>query len=185
MRLFKSIVPCLLLLTLTTSACQGASPGATSTPDGLRDLATETAQTSLPVSPEGSREDSSAPVKAEPVPRELVEKSRADLADRYGINPDLIGVAEARAVDWPDASLGCPQPGMAYAAVITPGYWILLETKDQSYPYHTDLAENVILCESDPEFGGARMKNDGNVVDGWPNQTKDEDVIIVTPTPRK
>ena len=185
MRLSKSIAPGLLLLFLTASGCQGVSPTAPSSLDGSRGLTIEPVQTSLPASPEGSSGDPSAPVKAEPVPRELVEKARADLAERYDIDPDLIGVAEARAVEWPDTSLGCPQPGMAYAAVLTPGYFILLETKDRSYPYHTDLVENVVLCENDSESSGAHRKDDGNVVDGWPNQTRDKDVIIVTPTPQK
>jgi len=34
------------------------------------------------------------------------------------------------------------------------------------------------------EPGGANAKDDANVADGWPNETRDEDVILITPTPR-
>ena len=27
---------------------------------------------------------------------------------------------------WPDASLGCPQPGMTFAQVLTPGYLVVI-----------------------------------------------------------
>ena len=87
-------------------------------------------------------------------PREIIEKAKADLVKQFGVNADQIRVTEARAVTWPDASLGCPQPDMAYAQVITPGYWILLEADGKQYPYHTDQNEQIILClgnSSDPE----------------------------------
>ncbi len=87
-------------------------------------------------------------------PREITEKTKADLAKQFGVDTNQIRVVEARAVTWPDASLGCPQPEMAYAQVITPGYWILLEAEGKQYPYHTDQNGQIILClgnSSDPE----------------------------------
>jgi hypothetical protein len=80
------------------------------------------------------------------VPRAIIEKIKADLAQKFGVNADKIRVVEARAITWQDASLGCPQPDMAYAQVITPGYWFLLEANGQSYPYHTDQNEQIVLC---------------------------------------
>jgi hypothetical protein len=35
---------------------------------------------------------------------------------------------------------------MMYAAVITPGFEITLEAQDQSYIYHTDTGDTVVLC---------------------------------------
>lgn len=83
-------------------------------------------------------------------PRSIVEKAKADLSKQVGVNTDQIRVRETRAVDWPDASLGCPQSDMAYVQVITPGYWILLEAEGKQYPYHTDQNEQIILCMGDP-----------------------------------
>jgi hypothetical protein len=50
-------------------------------------------------------------------------------------------------MEWSDASLGCPQEGMMYAQVITPGYLIVLEAQGQTFEYHTDQGTNVVLCQ--------------------------------------
>ena len=60
----------------------------------------------------------------------------ADLAARLSVNPAAITVTVVEPIDWPDASLGCPQPGMMYAQVVTPGYRIVLEVDGKSYEYH-------------------------------------------------
>jgi hypothetical protein len=78
----------------------------------------------------------------------LIEKAKADLVQQFDIRADQIQVVDARAVTWPDTSLGCPQPAQAYAQVLTPGYWVLLEADSQKYPYHADQAEQLILCQN-------------------------------------
>ena len=50
-------------------------------------------------------------------------------------------------MEWSDASLGRPQPGMMYAQVITPGYLVVLEADGQQYTYHTDTARFAVLRE--------------------------------------
>jgi len=77
----------------------------------------------------------------------LVELSRADLACRLGIDGAKIEVLSAEEVQWPDASLGCPQPGMAYAQVQTPGFKIMLQARGQTYTYHTDEGRTAVLCQ--------------------------------------
>lgn len=67
----------------------------------------------------------------------LVAQAVADLAGRLAIAPDAVQVRAVEAVEWPDASLGCPQPGMMYAQVITPGYRIVLEAAGKTYEYHS------------------------------------------------
>jgi len=69
-----------------------------------------------------------------------------DLAQRLGIAKSAVTVVKIEDVQWPDASLGCPQPGMMYAQVITPGYLITLNANGQSYEYHASQSR-VILCE--------------------------------------
>ena len=66
-----------------------------------------------------------------------VELAVTELAGQLGIAAEEITVRSVEAVEWPDASLGCPQPGMMYAQVITPGYRIVLEVDGKSYEYHT------------------------------------------------
>jgi hypothetical protein len=76
----------------------------------------------------------------------------ADLAEGQELPPDAeVTVTEVREVEWPDASLGCPQPGMVYAQVITPGYVVVLEVEGQEYEYHTDSAQRAVLCLGQPE----------------------------------
>jgi hypothetical protein len=76
----------------------------------------------------------------------MVEAARSDLAARLGVGPASIQVGAVEEIDWPDASLGCPQPGTAYAQVVTPGLRITLQSGGQAYTYHTDLANRVVLC---------------------------------------
>src|SRR5438132_10035603 len=49
------------------------------------------------------------------------EWARAAAASELGVGADAVVVQRVEPVDWPDASLGCPRPGMMYAQVITPG----------------------------------------------------------------
>ncbi len=75
-----------------------------------------------------------------------VVQASADLAGRLGVQAGSIRVKEAEAVQWSDASLGCPKPGFGYAQVIVPGYRILLEVNDKEYDYHVG-QNRMILCE--------------------------------------
>jgi hypothetical protein len=78
----------------------------------------------------------------------LTEKAKEDLAKRLSITVTEIGVAEAAGVIWPDSSLGCPQKGMAYAEVLTPGYLILLEYANKKYEYHAGKGPEVFYCKN-------------------------------------
>jgi hypothetical protein len=83
---------------------------------------------------------------AEPEPEPLITLAKEDLVQRLSISEGEIDIVEAKAIVWPDAGLGCPQPGMAYAQAITPGYRIVLAVGDQIYEYHTDRGRIVVLC---------------------------------------
>ncbi|MBI2304180.1 MAG: hypothetical protein HYU86_05475 [Chloroflexi bacterium] len=76
----------------------------------------------------------------------IVEMARDDLARRLSIPKDKIAVAQVTSVNWSNTSLGCPQPGMSYAAVITPGFRIILSYQGQEYRYHSDDRSTVIFC---------------------------------------
>jgi hypothetical protein len=76
----------------------------------------------------------------------LIEKARADLAQRLYVSTSEIAVLEATSVTWPDSSLGCPQEGMFYTQVLTPGYRIKLGAADREYEYHTNERESFVLC---------------------------------------
>ncbi len=55
------------------------------------------------------------------------------VAAETGLAPDQFNVISSEAVNFSDASLGCPQPGMAYPQVITPGYRVLVEGDGQNF----------------------------------------------------
>lgn len=83
----------------------------------------------------------------DPLMEPLIQMAREDLAERLGVAEDQIEVLEARAVVWPDASLGCPQPGMAYIQIPFDGGLIRLEAGGQEYNYHTGGNDGPFLCE--------------------------------------
>ncbi len=68
--------------------------------------------------------------------RALARLAIATLADDRGISSDRIRVDTIRAVQWPDSSLGCPQPGQQYLQVVTPGHRISLRVDEQLYTVH-------------------------------------------------
>lgn len=78
--------------------------------------------------------------------RYMANLARQALANRLGVDISAVAVLEQERVEWPDSSLGCPQPGTAYLTVITPGYRLLLEVDGERYPYHTDLGDTFIFC---------------------------------------
>jgi hypothetical protein len=49
-------------------------------------------------------------------------------------------------VEWPDSSLGCPQPGFMYLQVVTSGYRVQIAVGGTTLTYHTDSRARVVLC---------------------------------------
>lgn len=89
---------------------------------------------------------SAAPVVGE-VPSDLLAKILADAAQLSGVDAAAIIVQKAEAVEWSDSSLGCPQPGMAYMQVITPGYQVVLAAGAATYDYHANARGRFVLCK--------------------------------------
>jgi hypothetical protein len=77
--------------------------------------------------------------------QKVTDLARQDLATRLGIPPASIKTRSVRPTVWPDASLGCPKPGMMYAQVETPGYEIELEANGKTYQYNAD-QQRVVHC---------------------------------------
>ncbi len=77
----------------------------------------------------------------------LLNAAREELAEKLNVQPTQIKITAIEAKTWPDASLGCPQPGTQYTQIETPGLVIDLELGGSNYRYHTSL-EEVMLCEA-------------------------------------
>jgi hypothetical protein len=75
----------------------------------------------------------------------LQDRARKELAARLGVPATEVKVDTLERTTWPDRSLGCPEPGMAYAQVLTPGFVIRLQHEGRSYTYHAD-ATRVVSC---------------------------------------
>ena len=79
------------------------------------------------------------------VPSEIEAAARRLLAEDVGEGTYTLISSEA--VDWSDASLGCPQEGMAYAQVITPGYKMVFDLAGASHAVHSNAdGSHMVLC---------------------------------------
>lgn len=76
----------------------------------------------------------SAPV-AEQKCVSILSKCRTDLATRLKLQEKEIKLADAKTVTWPNAALGLPEIGKAYAQVETPGEQLILEAHNRLYLY--------------------------------------------------
>ncbi len=79
------------------------------------------------------------PEDAEP----LVMLAKFDLTLKTGVDLEDIITESIEKTLFDDSSLGVPQPGAQYEAVITPGYIIMLSAGGESYEYHASGAKVV------------------------------------------
>ena len=80
---------------------------------------------------------------------EVVTKVREHAARVGGVSVDDVRVTNAIAVTWPDGSLGCPEPGMAYTQALVPGYRILVRAGERLLEYHASNRGQFVLCPAD------------------------------------
>ena len=89
-------------------------------------------------------------VETEPVGGLAADAARALLSSELGIDPAESSLVAVESLNWPDASLGCPQEGALYAQVIVPGYRLLLEHNGSRFEFHTNLdGTQAVLCETE------------------------------------
>jgi hypothetical protein len=130
----------------------------------------------LPISPPGA--EGSQPFSAAEPPADVktvLQLAIEDLAGRLGLSPEAIQLVSVEPVEWSDASLGCPQPGIMYAQVITPGYHVVLEAGGQQYTYHTDAGRVVVLCEDESGTSGSAS---GAAPSGEPTVSEPRDPFL-------
>ena len=139
-KLFTHIVILLALLTLSsTVACRPLEPLPAPTPIPTEESTIKEptmANTPPPASPPSLA--NSRPV------RQAIEA----LATTLSVTAAEIELLEARAVVWPDGSLGCPQPEMMYPQVQVDGIVIRLRAGGKEYQYHGGGRREPFLCES-------------------------------------
>lgn len=79
------------------------------------------------------------------------------LAADLQIAKDGILVDTIRAVDWPDSSIGCPQPDRAYLQVVTPGHKISLRANGGIHVVH-EAKGSAIVCRKSGAMGNVTSK---------------------------
>jgi len=101
----------------------------------------------------GPSPDTRTPAANEPpngeAPSEIEAAARRLLAEEVGEGDYTLVSSEA--MDWSDASLGCPQEGYAYAQVITPGYKLVFDLAGASHAVHTNAdGSHMVICPDAP-----------------------------------
>jgi hypothetical protein len=82
------------------------------------------------------------------VPQGLFDSVVADMLSRSGGDRSAVQVLKSEAVEWPDGSLGCPQPGMMYTQAIVSGYHVILALGDETYDYRLSDRGSFVLCQN-------------------------------------
>jgi hypothetical protein len=76
---------------------------------------------------------------------DAIALAKTTLAGRLAVPAERVEVEKAEEVDWPDASLGCPEKDHMYAQVITPGHRVVLRAEGKAYEVHTG-GGRAVLC---------------------------------------
>lgn len=79
----------------------------------------------------------------------LVDAAAEQVAQATNVAVGDVHLTSLEAVEWSDASVGCPQPDMMYAQVITPGYLLVFDAAGQTVEVHTDAVEppQIVICQ--------------------------------------
>ncbi|MGI9648169.1 MAG: hypothetical protein ACR2OI_06585 [Acidimicrobiia bacterium] len=108
-------------------------------PKPVRGFPTPPAPRDLPTQP-------SPPAPSDPLSRSFIDEAVADLSHRFGIDPSVIEVLDARPVTWRDGSVGCPEVGLAYSQALVPGSLVVLRIGNASYSYHAADGASLFYC---------------------------------------
>ena len=145
-------VPLVILFMCIVGSCTPSPSVSKNSPAASQEIPSHTpvsTPTSGPAIQEGETQTSpSLPIPALSDPQALIEKAKADLAQRLSVSETQINLVKIDQVIWPDASLGCPQEGMIYAQVQISGYLILLKYKGDEFEYHANIHGNTFYCEN-------------------------------------
>ncbi|HSH03887.1 MAG TPA: hypothetical protein VLL52_15330 [Anaerolineae bacterium] len=109
--------------------------------------------TSLPTAPDSGvapRDDQPTQPSSEQIslPPTLTKEILADAAQFANTDLANTKILAVLPTEWPDASLGCPQPDQMYAQMITPGARVLVNTGAKKIVYHTSLSGQFVRCDT-------------------------------------
>ncbi len=115
-----------------------------------------------------------SPISPLPVPQfeseaaeQAMSELRVQVAEQAGLPATALTLVSAEQVTWPDMSLGCPQPDMMYAQVLTPGWQIVFaDAEGREYNVHTtESREHFVICEPSVESAAPSPYRDNPAVE--------------------
>jgi hypothetical protein len=86
------------------------------------------------------------PVTTSAIPRAVRRAVVTDAALRFNVATNEVVLTRAEQVTWPDASLGCPEPGRSYAQMQVAGFRVVAMATAGDFLYHTDALGSIVLC---------------------------------------
>ncbi len=141
----KSATRILLVLVILLVGCKGRkskTPTPSPTPE-----ATAVIETQVPIDVSPLTSPLSLDVKP------IIDTLRPLVAEETGTAPEELRVVSIEETMWRDTSLGCPQPGKAYAQVIVSGWRVVFENDaGQQYDVHTgEDPQRFVICKNDAQ----------------------------------
>lgn len=124
-----------LFVVLALAACGGSAGGG---PDALTAVSKVNA---------GFGAQATAVAGADPS-QLFAQKAREEAAKTLGVPPEQLTVDKIESVRWSDSSLGCAEPGKAYAQVLTPGIRVALSGAGQKIEVHGDTSGRLVVCKN-------------------------------------
>ncbi len=138
----KTYIRLLILGLLLLAACQSMPIASPVTPPVLSPTISP-----LPTSPALGVSPILSPLP--PLGASDAEMLQVQVANELGVSVAALTLIEALEVTWPSAALGCPQPDMAYADVLVPGWQVTFEdAAGLRYRVHTghDM-QQFVICD--------------------------------------
>lgn len=112
-----------------------------------------------------------------PTQSEAIELARHTLAKQTNLPLESFKLDSVITVRWPDSSLGCPQPGMMYAQIVTPGYRVIFAASSNGVRHFVHVgAGRAIVCD---ETASTRSQTEKNLRFGqrWQQSQKAQQLL--------
>lgn len=137
-----------MILVMLLTAC-----GAATAPSGA-DAATTPASATAPAATAEPAATSEPAATAEPAgtaiaPGSPEARALEGLARNTGVGADALVLTSKEAQEWPDGSLGCPEPGTMYTQALVSGYKLTFSDGTNTYNVHTDESgSRAVFCQN-------------------------------------
>lgn len=124
----------LLILLVLLAGCGGADGRAT--PESTTSVGVEPTTSTAPSYPESD------------LSRGTLDEIVVDASEKTGVEAASLGVTSIEERQFNDSALGCPEEGVLYAQVITPGYVVTVDVAGETLDYRVESqGEQFRLCE--------------------------------------